>query len=99
MESKINSIWSLCYFFFFKTLIPTKKGPATETLQHSFKTMDKEKFKSELNSLDWPNVLHINNNSVDLSFDLFLENVNKFILKHAPLKKLLQERNYVWNLG
>ena len=42
----------------------------------------------ELNALDWPNVLCINNNNVNLSFDLFYENVNKLILKHAPLKKL-----------
>ena len=49
--------------------------------------MNKEKFKSELNSLDWPNVLWINNNNIDLLFDLFFEDVNKLILKHAPLKK------------
>ena len=42
--------------------------------------MNEEKLKSELNSLDWPNVLRINNNNVDLSFDLFLENINKLIL-------------------
>ena len=38
--------------------------------------------------MDWPNVLCINNNNVNLSFGLFYENVNKLILKHAPLKKL-----------
>ena len=48
--------------------------------------MNEEKIKCELNGLDWPNVLCINNDSVDLSFDLFYENVNKLILKHAPLK-------------
>ena len=55
--------------------------------------MNKEKFKCELNGLDSPNVLRINNGNVDLSFDLFHENVNKSILKHGPLKKLtIQEK-------
>ena len=55
--------------------------------------MNEEKFKCELNGLDWPNVLRINNGNVDLSFDLFYENVNKSILKHGPLKKLtIQEK-------
>ena len=55
--------------------------------------MNEEKFKSELNSLNWPNVLCINNDDVDLSFDLFLEDVNKLILKHVPLKELtVQEK-------
>ena len=49
--------------------------------------MNKKKLKSELNSLDWTNALCLNNNNVNLSFDLFRENVNKLILKHAPLKK------------
>ena len=55
--------------------------------------MNEEKFKCELNGLDWPNVLHNNNNNVDLSFDLFYVNVDKLILKHAPLKRLtIQEK-------
>ena len=55
--------------------------------------MNEENFKCELNGLDWPNVLHNNNNNVDLSFDLFYENVDKLILKHAPLKRLtIQEK-------
>ena len=57
-------------------------------IQRSFKSINEEKFKCELNWLVWPNVLRINNNNVDLSFDLFYENVSKLILKHAPLKKL-----------
>ena len=64
-----------------------------EKLQHSFKTTTKDKFKSELNSLDWQSVLCLNNNNIDLSLDLFLEHVNKLILKHAPLKKItIQEK-------
>ena len=55
--------------------------------------MNEEKFKSELNSLDLPNVLHISNGNVDLSFDLFLDNVNKLILKHLILKNLLPSKN------
>ena len=55
--------------------------------------MNEERFKCELNGLDWPNILRINNDNVDLSFDLFYENVKKLILKHAPLKKLtIQEK-------
>ena len=73
--------------------LPPKKDPAIENLQQSFKCMNEEKFRSELNSLDLPNVLHIGNDNVDLSFDLFLDNVDKLILKHAPLKKLtIQEK-------
>ena len=35
----------------------------------------------------------INKGNIDLLFDLFNENVNKLILKHAPLKKLtVQEK-------
>ena len=35
------------------------------------------KKKFELNGSNWPSVLRINNDNVNLSFDLFLENINK----------------------
>ena len=55
--------------------------------------MTEEKLKSELNSLDWQNVLCINNDNVNLSLDLFLEKVKKLVVKDAPLKKLtIQEK-------
>ena len=55
--------------------------------------MTEEKLKPELNSLDWQNVLSINNDNVNLSLDLFLENVKKLVVKDAPLKKLtIQEK-------
>ena len=57
--------------------------------------MNEEKIKCELNGLDWPNILHINNNNVDLSFGLFYENVNKLILKHAPLNKLTIQKEKI----
>ena len=48
--------------------------------------MNEEKFKCKSNGLDWPNVLRLNNKNFDFSFNLFYENINKLILKHAPLK-------------
>ena len=79
--------------FLFENTNSPKKDCTTEKLQRSFRSMNEEKIKSELNGLDWPNVLCINNGNVDLSFDLFYKNVNKLILKHAPLKKLtIQEK-------
>ena len=80
-------------FLLFENTNSQKKDPATEKLQHSFKSINEEKFKCELNGLDWPNVLCINKDNIDLLFDLFNEDVNKLILKHAPLKKLtVQEK-------
>ena len=78
---------------------PNPQNPITEKLQLSFNTMNKEKFKSELNSFDWPNLLNKNNENTDLSFDLLLENVKKSILKHAELKKVtIQEKNISFKL-
>ena len=65
-----------------------KRKTCHRKIQRSFKSINEEKFKRELNWLVWPNVLRINNNNVDLSFDLFYENVSKLILKHTSLKKL-----------
>ena len=76
----------LNFFFFENTINSQKKDPATVKLQHSFKSMNEEKFKCELNGLDWPNVLRINNDNVKLSFDLFYENINKLILSMLPSK-------------
>lgn len=78
---------------------PNPQNPITEKLQLSFSKMNKEKFKSALNSFDWPNLLNKNNENTDLSFDLLLENVKKSILKHAELKKVtIQEKNISFKL-
>lgn len=93
-QDKIYSIFLLLYIS--SPQPPNPQNPITEKLQHSFNTMNKEKFKSDLNSLDWPNVLNKNNENTDLSSDLFLENVKKSI---PNLKKeTIQEKNISFKL-
>ena len=95
-QDKIYSIFLLLYI----SCPPAPpQNPITEKLQLSFSKMNKEKFKSALNSFDWPNLLNKNNENTDLSFDLLLENVKKSILKHAELKKVtIQEKNISFKL-
>ena len=70
LTSKISDHYA--QFLLFGTTNSQKKPLSQKKIQRSFKSIIEEKFKRELNGLYWLNVLRINNNNVDLSFDLFM---------------------------
>ena len=67
--------------------------------QHNYSKFDQGKFLADFNNLNFE---YLNNNQSDVNgkFNRFLDDLNKIIRKHAPLKKLskrdLRLRNKPW---
>ena len=54
--------------------------------------MDNNKFKNELQSIDWTTALSINKNDVNQSLENFLNISNSLLDKYAPLKQITKKQ-------
>ena len=52
-----------------------------------WKTFNNVTFSADYKSTDWPNVMQINKGNPNLSFHNYIEEVDKMISNHAPLRK------------
>ena len=60
--------------------------------KRSYKNLDNNKFKNELQSIDWTTALSINNNDVNQSLENFLNISNSLLDKYAPLKQITKKQ-------
>ena len=59
-----------------------------QNIKKNYKNLDPNKFKNELQSIDWKTALSINNNDVNQSLENFLNISNLLLDKYAPLKQI-----------
>ena len=59
-----------------------------QNIKKNYKNLDTNKFKNELQSIDWKTALSINNNDVNQSLENFLNISNLLLDKYAPLKQI-----------
>ena len=52
-----------------------------------WKTFNNATFSTDYKSTDWPNNLQIDKDNPNLSFHNYMEEIEKMILNHAPLRK------------
>ena len=69
---------------FFSTLPPSKYNIKT----HDWKNFNSHKFLEEFNITNWDENLQLNKNSVNVSFNNYLDIINTLITEHVPIKKL-----------
>ena len=55
------------------------------------KNYDREKFNVDLNNIDWPTVLNLDDNNPNDSFNSFEASINVLVNKYMPLKKLTKK--------
>ena len=60
--------------------------------KRSYKNLDTNKFKNELQSIDWTTALSINNNDINQSLENFLNISNSLLHKYAPLKQITKKQ-------
>ena len=60
--------------------------------KRGYKNLDNNKFKNELQNIDWTTALSINNNDVNQSLENFLNISNSLLDKHAPLKQITKKQ-------
>ena len=60
--------------------------------KRSYKNLDTNKFKNELQSTDWTTTLSINNNDVNQSLENFLSISNSLLDKYAPLRQITKKQ-------
>ena len=58
----------------------------------SYKNLNTNKFKNELQSIDWTTALSITNNDVNQSLENFLNISNSLLDKYAPLKQITKKQ-------
>ena len=57
--------------------------------ERDWSKFDKEKFILDYFSVDWEDVLKINERNADNSTKIYLDKINIFLDTYAPLKKLI----------
>ena len=62
--------------------------PSSSSLQKSWSNFNKELFILDYFEKDWDLILDVQKNYVNHSFDNFLLNMNKFLDKDPPFKKV-----------
>ena len=60
--------------------------------KRSYKNVDNNRFKNELQIIDWTTALSINNNDVNQSLENFLNISNLLLDKYAPLERLTKKQ-------
>ena len=53
---------------------------------HDWKTFNNATFSADYKSTDWPNIIRIDKGNLNLSFQNYIEEVEKMISNHAPLR-------------
>ena len=67
---------------------------------HDWKTFKNATFSADYKSKDWLSIMQIDKENPNLSFHNYIEEVEKMISNHTPLKKLKNKiSNFKANLG
>ena len=76
-------------------LVTTKTINSKPKSHHTYRdwsNFKKEEFVLDYLEIDWPSTLQLDKNSVDFSFDIFINTINSLIDKHIPLKNCKMKR-------
>ena len=64
----------------------------SNVFERNWKQFDKEDFILDFLDIDWNATLDIEKQDIDISFELFLANLDKLLDKHAPLQKVTKRQ-------
>ena len=69
---------------------PRQKIPINESniFTRNFKNLHKDNFVNEFNNQSWSEIINIERNDVDYSFQEYMANINNVLDSHIPLKKI-----------
>ena len=73
--------------FLIPTTISPDKNFNTKTFYRDWKSFNKESFIEDLKNFNWDNLLLLENNNPDYSFELFFKKFNELLESHVPLKR------------
>ena len=73
--------------FLIPTTISPDKNVNTKTFYRDWKSFNKESFIEDLKNFNWDNLLLLENNNPDYSFELFFKKFNELLESHVPLKR------------
>ena len=76
-------------------LIPLSKTtsrPNTKTTYRDWKSWNRDEFADEFNKSDWKDLLNLENNNPDYSFEHFFQILTKMIDAHVPVKNLSKKQ-------
>ena len=72
---------------FFSSSPPTK----CNVIFHDWENFNNQSFLEDFEKINWNQVLQLNQDNVNITFEIYLNTVNTLINCHAPLKKLNKE--------
>ena len=64
--------------------------PKKQNLRNN-KNFDRVNFFLDYFEINWDSILQANKNDVNLSMEIFMDNVNKLLDKYMPLRKITQK--------
>ena len=82
----------LAQFLIFQNQRVLQQNNHTKNHKRSYKNLDNNKFKNELQSIDWTTALSVNKNDVIRSLENFLNISNSLLDKYAPLKQITKKQ-------
>ena len=66
-----------------KTFIPRKHN----IYKRNVNDYDKRQFLTDFSKINWDNIINVNNNNTNVSFNSFYSEFNNLLDTHVPLKK------------
>ena len=79
-------------FLIFDEPIHENKVLSTERWYKDWEAFDYQNFNTDLHNTDWENILEIESNNPNVSFENFFNTLNKLIELHLPMKKLTKKQ-------
>ena len=61
-------------------------------MNHNWKNFNSQEYLEDFNKTNWDENLQLNKNSVNVSFNNYLDIINTLITKYAPIKNLIRSR-------
>ena len=68
------------------------KPKSLNAYQRDYKSFDIEIFQQDLQQIHWPNILSLDKNDINYSFEQFLSSVNNILDRHAPYKHVSRKQ-------
>ena len=85
-------------FVLFKNKTKSKTDIKEAKFARNYKSLNKNLFEYDLRNTKWDEILKVNIENVDFSFESILKKFKEILEKHAPYKKLsLQDVNLPYN--
>ena len=87
-------------FLFLNQMSKPSKSKLNNVMSRSWSSFNEDNFRNDFNTLNWKEILSVDKNDSESSFNCFLDNFNILFDKHVPLKKLTKRqiklRNKPW---